>query len=278
MNMSRRMTAKEAITRFHRTRHSVDAMACLENAELYKRCKQIPEKLRGALFWCRLARMSDHDGSVKKRAAGLMRALMKELNDEDMDCVERSLFVYINMPFDLEYAPFPSYAHAAPEEIKQALRDWREEAVQHPEITVRQPRDGKPKPAIIYLEGHGRLIGYGVSHNLSPELWRTCLTAAKAFGWPSSGTSAPAGYKGEWTGSYYPAENQMVKSDDARELRIALERMIHTERARKEMTEEQRKALNELLAFDRRLSSAQELADYTLDGEFLVCKRPYYAR
>ncbi len=260
-----RMTAEEFCKFFHEAHHLRDAEACLNLAELYRQCDQIEENVRCSLLWCCLARTfysgSGRYDAFKNRSATLMRANMKELNDEEMKPVKYSLAVFGNLDFRLESAPGDPIAADPVESIADVID--AEEAVAGADGKVPERKEEKQSQVGILLCGHG-----GSDICLPAETWLAYLNAGSSFGWSPRGTTAY--HKDEWSGSYFPPEWQTVEDDDARRLSMALDRMIDAVRSGEKMTDEQLEAVKEVEFLDKDLSGAQEVADYALEGLFVI--------
>ncbi len=262
-DLSQVMTTEELCTFFHWAHHLHDAEACLELAEMYDKCNDIEENKRSSTLWCRMARRSDNSASVKDRSSALMRTVTHELGREGRDCVERSLAILEYVLDDLGDVP---RAGGDLELAGLGIENW--------ERKLPKKRIQKIQPATLTLAGHGTWVYRCMCHSLSPEAWRAYLSAATIFDWKPQGAESPPYYRRKWLGSYYPAEHQEVTYEDARELRLALERMISAARSGDKMTEEQLEAVEVLQSFDKDLSGAQELADFALDGSFSLCMEP----
>ncbi len=246
-----RITAEEFCKFFHQSHHLKDAEACLNLAELYRQCNRIEENRLCSLHRCCLAR-TFYSGSggydaFKTKSATLMRANMKELTDKEIKPIKYSLAVFGNLDFRLESAPGDPIDADPVEAIADEVPEREEE---------------KQSQVGILLCGHG-----GSDICLPAETWLAYLNAGIFFGWSPRGATA---YQDEWSGSYFPPEWQKVEDDDARRLSEALDRMIDAVRSGEKMTEEQLEAVKEVECLDKGLSGAQEVADYALEGVFLI--------
>ncbi len=190
-----------------------------------------------------------------------MRSLVKELDDEDVTLIERPfLLIYYmdQLQFLGRNEPAPVGDTAVLSEAVQGSIDLSTGGIESSNEEV--------KPAGFRLHG---CVGFDFF--LSADAWHAYLNAARSFGWKPEGTHAPSDYEGDWDGSYASPDGQWVKSGDARRLGLALERLVNAVQSGEKMTEEQREAVKELEKFDKELSGAQELADYTLDGVIELC-------
>ncbi len=259
-DLAHSMTPEEFCTRFHQAHHLHDAEACVDLAEMYGKCETVEENKRSSMLWCRMARRAYNSVSVKDRSSALMRIIAGQLDNEAIDCVERSLAILEYVLDDLGYVPGDGG------DLQLADR-----GVANAERKIPKKRIEKPQQATLTLAGHGTWVYRCVCHSLSTEAWRAYLSAATIFDWKPQGAESPPYYRRKWLGSYCPAEHQEVTYEDARELRLALERMISAARSGDQMTEEQLEAVEVLQSFDKDLSGAQELADFALDGSFSLC-------
>jgi hypothetical protein len=94
--------------------------------------------------------------------------------------------------------------------------------------------------------------------------WGRCLEIAKTFGWSPAGTIAAEEFIGDWSGTYFTNDQQIVTDDDARSLAIALYRAA-TALMGKKLTQEQAGVCGDITA-----EALFVLADYAVLGGFMI--------
>jgi hypothetical protein len=97
--------------------------------------------------------------------------------------------------------------------------------------------------------------------------WHYCLDVAIAFGWKPAGTIAPLDFTGEWCGSYYGNDSQIVTDKDARALAAALYRAIYALSTGQDLTEDQAKLWD---GDGESIEALRRLADYAQGGTFAI--------